>query len=358
MSIPRTFTATTLPLRVRFGPGVARLALGEELDRLSSRRALVICGGAEASLARELVAPLGDRVAGLFGGAEPHVPVAVAAEARAVAAELEADALVAIGGGSTTGTAKAVALTTGLPVLAVPTTYAGSEVTPVWGLTEDGRKKTGTDQRVMPRTVLYDPELTLTLPVELSVASGLNALAHCVEAFWAPGANPVASVLAEAGIQALASGLVIVAADPGDLGGRSDLLEGAWLAGTAFAAAGSGLHHKLCHALGGQFDLPHAQTHAVVLPHVVSVMAPAVPGTGERILRALSVPTGTSPAAAVWDLGERLGAPRSLAGLGFPAGGIIPVVEQVLETVPQEPRRLTDADVRGVLEAACAGARP
>ena len=229
-------------------------------------------------MARELAGTLGGRLAGVFTGVRPHVPAAVAQAARQEAAAAGADALLSIGGGSATGTAKAVALATGLPVIAVPTTYAGSEVTPVWGITEGARKTTGTDLRVLPRLVIYDPELTLGLPPGLSAASGLNAMAHCVEAFWAPRRNPVSSLAAGEGIRALAGALPLVGTAPADLGVRSSLLYGAYLAGSAFAVAGSGLHHKICHVLGGRYDLPHAQMHAIVLPSRAGVQHARGPG--------------------------------------------------------------------------------
>ncbi len=358
MSGPARFSYDALPQRVVFGPGVAREGLGAELDRLGAQRALVVCTPEEEELARELSGPLGAQVAGTFAGARAHVPVAVAEAAREAAAACSADVVVSVGGGSTTGTAKAVALTTGLPVVAVPTTYAGSEVTPVWGLTEHGRKRTGTDRRVLPVAVLYDAELTVTLPAALSVASGLNALAHCVEALWAPGANPVTSLLAVAGIGELATGLPGVLADPADLPVRGSLLQGAWLAGSAFAVAGSGLHHKLCHALGGQFDLPHAETHAVVLPYATAVMAPGTPGVEARITAALGAAPGAPAAAALRDLDERLGAPSSLGELGFTAVGVDPVAEQVAEALAETARPVGTDAIRALLRAALDGLDP
>jgi len=254
------FSYDALPGRIVFGRGAARQRLAGEVDRLGSSRLLLIATASEEAKARELLTPVADRIVATFAGVRPHVPVAVAEAARAMAAEVGADALLSVGGGSTTGTAKAVALTTGLPIVAVPTTYAGSEVTPVWGLTEGERKRTGTDPVVLPRAVVYDPELTVSLPAGLSAASGLNAMAHCVEAFWAPRRNPISSLAAEEGLRALATGLPAVVIDGADLDARSDLLYGAYLAGSAFAVAGSGLHHKICHVLGGAYDLPEHLT--------------------------------------------------------------------------------------------------
>ena len=218
-----------------------------------------------------------------------HVPVEVAQAAVSAARAKGADGLIAIGGGSTTGLAKAVALELNLPILAVPTTYAGSEMTPIWGLTEGGVKRTGKDTRVLPRTAIYDPELTLGLPAALSGVSGLNAIAHCVEALYSENANPLISIMAEEGIRALGRSLPVVVRDPGDIAARGDALYGAWLGGTVLGAVGMAIHHKLCHTLGGTFDLPHAETHAIVLPHATAYNAAAAPEAMKRICRALGV---------------------------------------------------------------------
>ena len=308
------FARDALPGRVVFGAGAARTALAGEVARLGVSRLLLIAAGGGETVARELAAPLADRIAGTFSGVQPHVPVEVADAARKQAAAIGADAVLSVGGGSATGTAKAVALTTGLPVIAVPTTYAGSEVTPVWGLTDGERKTTGVDPRVLPRLVIYDPELTVSLPGPLSAASGLNAMAHCVDAFWAPGRNPVSALAAAEAIRVLAAALPVVSRDGTDLGARGDLLYGAYLAGTAFAVAGSGLHHKICHVLGGRYGLPHAQTHAIMLPYVLAFNAPGAPDAAGRIGQALG---SEDPAGALQALAARLGLPRGLRDIGL-----------------------------------------
>jgi maleylacetate reductase len=348
------FEYDALPVRVIFGRGTADRKLAGVVDDLAVRRVLVIVAGPEAPLARRLVAPFSERVAGVFTDVRPHVPVEVAEAARAAVARCGADAVLSIGGGSTTGTAKAVALTTGLPIVAVPTTYAGSEVTPVWGLTDHGRKTTGTDRRVLPRVVLYDPELSATLPVGLSVVSGLNAVAHCVEAFWGPRANPVTSLMAEEGLRALAAGLRGVIRDPGGLEPRSGVLYGAWLAGTVFATAGSGLHHKICHVLGGAYDLPHAETHAVVLPHVTALVASSLPDVDARVSAALGAPAGTPAADALAALARRLGAPTALRELGLPEDELGAATQLVAEQVPDR----SQADIEALLSAAWRGDMP
>jgi alcohol dehydrogenase class IV len=360
--VRRAFTHDALPGRVVFGAGAARTVLAREVEALGASRVLVVAGEAEAALAGALTGPLGERVAGRFSQVRQHVPVEIAEQARSRAAEVGADLLLSIGGGSTTGTAKAVALTTRLPILAVPTTYAGSEMTPVWGLTEAERKTTGTDPAVLPAVVVYDPELTYSLPVDLTVASGLNAMAHCIEAFWAPRASPVTDSMAAEGIAALARGLPRLLADGADADGRHDALCGAWLAGAAFAAAGSGLHHKICHVLGGAFDLPHAATHAVVLPRVLAVNEPGAPDAARRVVRALD---GRAPRAAdsLLELERALGAPASLAEVGLAEADLPRAVDRVAEVataaaLPDNPVPVDRDLVDRILRTAWEGSLP
>jgi maleylacetate reductase len=346
-----SFVYEALPARVVFGVGSVE-HLGEEVDRLGARRVLAIAGKRAID---GLVERLGGRWAASFTEVRQHVPVEAAAQAVAAAAEAGTDGLVAMGGGSATGMAKAVALERRLPILAVPTTYAGSEVTPIYGLTGPDGKRTGRDPRVLPRTVVYDPALTTGLPAEVTGPSGINALAHCVEATYAPGANPVTSLLAEEGARALAAGLPVAVSDPADLAARSDALRGAWLAGTAMAAAGVGIHHQLCHLLGGAYRLPHAELHAVVLPHAVGFVAPAARPQLARLAGSLGV---DDLAGGIWDLGRRLGAPASLAELGLPEAELDRAATQAVARVVQTPRRAGVAELRALLEAAWQGRRP
>lgn len=273
------FTHEPLPQRVAFGTGKAAENVAAEVGRLGGKRVMLIAGESEQELADRVATGLSPAVR--WTEVVQHVPVELADRARAAATEADVDVLVSVGGGSTTGLAKAVAMTSRLPIVAVPTTYAGSEGTNVWGLTENRTKTTGVDDAVLPVAVVYDPELTMGLPVELSVASGLNGLAHCVDALWAPRADPINRALALEGVRAIAAGLPRIVDDAGDFRGREEALYGAYLAAIAFASAGSAMHHKICHVLGGTFDLPHAQTHAIVLPHVLAFNAPG--GTGPRL---------------------------------------------------------------------------
>lgn len=358
MSSPQTttlrFEHESLAQRVVFATGDAALALRREVERLGATRVLVVAGPLEAPLADRLCAEV--PVAARFTDVQMHVPVTVAEAARRAARECAADLVVSVGGGSATGTAKAVALTTGLPIVAVPTTYAGSEATPVWGLTEAGRKTTGTDPRVLPAVIVYDPVLTVTLPVDLSIASGLNALAHCVDSLWAPRANPISSSHAVEAMRALVAALPAVRADGGDLDARAQLLYGAYLGAVAFAAAGSGMHHKICHVLGGAYDLPHAPMHAVVLPHVLAYNAPAAPDAARRIADALGA---EDPIDGIVDLYDRLDAPRSLADLGLAEADLPEAVRLVAEAVPSSNPRPVDLDaLESLLRDAWVGRPP
>src|SRR5215203_743096 len=198
-------------------------------------------------------------------------------------------------------------------------------MTPVWGLTEGAQKRTGRDVRVLPKSVLYDPELTLGLPPGMSATSGINGIAHAVEALYAPDATPIISLMAEEGARALAAALPRVVADGADLDGRSEAQYGAWLCGAVLAATTMSLHHKLCHALGGTLDLPHAQTHTVVLPHALAYNQPAAPGTMTTLSRALG--DVRDPARELWELAGRLGAPHSLRELGMDEDDIPRIAE-------------------------------
>jgi alcohol dehydrogenase class IV len=348
------FVHDSLPQRVCFGSGDAAETLRREIEHLKASKVMVIAAKAEADIADQVTQGL--PVALRHDDVVMHVPVEVAEHARGAAAAIGADALVSVGGGSTTGLAKAVALTTRLPIVAVPTTYAGSEATPVWGLTEGARKTTGIDPRVLPKVIVYDASLTLTLPVDMSVASGLNALAHCVDSMWAPNADPVNAAFAAEGIRSLAAGLPKVVTDPFDLDGREHALYAAYLSAAAFASAGSGLHHKICHVLGGAYNLPHAQTHAVVLPYVLAFNAPAAPDAQARIAAAFGASAAIDGLQA---LREELGAPRALRDYGFTEEAIPAAADAILPAVPpSNPRPVTAADLRALLRAAWSGADP
>ena len=348
------FTYQTLPQRVLFGPD--RIAcLREEVERLGARRALVLSTPGKRALAEDAARRLGPLCAGILARAVMHVPIEVAREGREEARRLAADCYVAIGGGTTIGLAKGIALETGMPIVAIPTTYSGSEATPVQGLTEGGVKRTVRDPKLLPRTVIYDPGLTLALPPAVSGTSGINAIAHCVEALYAADANPITSLMAEEGIRALGASLPVVVERPDDLAARARALYGAWLAGTALGTVGMGLHHKLCHTLGGSFNLPHAETHTLILPQAAAYNRAAAPAAMARIARAL----GASDApAALFDLAQRLGAEMRLAAFGLSEADLERAADLAVESPYPNPAPVTRAGVRALLQDAFEGRRP
>jgi maleylacetate reductase len=348
------FVHDTLPQRVCFGSGEAAANLRNEIAGLGAGKVMLIASKSEMRIADEIAARL--PVALRHDDVVMHVPVEVAERAREGAARSNVDALVSVGGGSTTGLAKAIAMTTGLPIIAVPTTYAGSEATPVWGLTEGAAKTTGTDLKVLPRVIIYDAALTTSLPVDMSVASGLNALAHCVDAMWGPNADPINAALAAEGIRSLAAGLPQVVADPEGIEGREHTLYAAYLSAAAFASAGSGLHHKICHVLGGKYNLPHAQTHATVLPYVLAFNGPQAPDAERRIAAAFGSATAIE---GLQTLKRQLNAPHALRDYGFTEESIADAADAILPSVPpSNPRPVSAQDLRALLRAAWSGAAP
>jgi alcohol dehydrogenase class IV len=342
------------PSRVVFGVGsVERLA--EELARLDAGAALVLSTPGHAREAERISHLLGRRSVGVYGRAVMHVPIETAREARRVASDRHADSYVAVGGGSTIGLAKAIALETGLPVVAIPTTYAGSEMTAIYGLTEAGVKKTGRDLKVLPKTVIYDPALTLTLPASIAGPSGMNALAHCIEALYAPDRNSITSLFAAEGIRALSCSLPRVIQAPDDIDARAGAQYGAWLAGMSLNATSMGLHHKLCHTLGGSFNLPHAEVHAVILPHATAFNSHAAPDAMRTAAEALDA---SDVARALYDLGARLAAPRSLKDIGMPADELDRAAKLATSAPYPNPRPLDYASIRDLLQRAFNGEPP
>jgi alcohol dehydrogenase class IV len=325
------------------------------VKRLGAKRALVLATPEQRADAEEAARRLGDMAAGVYPEAVMHVPIETARAAREEAKRLNADCCVAIGGGSTIGLGKAIALESGLPIVAVPTTYAGSEMTSIYGLTEAGIKKTGRDRKVLPKTVLYDPALTVTLPSKVSGPSGMNAIAHCVEGLYAQDTNPIISLLAAEGIRALARSLPVVVKEPANLDARADALYGAWLAGTALGATSMSIHHKLCHTLGGSFNLPHAEVHTVILPHAVAFNREAAP----EAMRIIADALGAKDAAqGIYDLAVRLGAPVALKDIGMPFDGLYRAATLATENPYYNPRPVDYPGVRELLENAYSGKRP
>jgi len=353
----RSFIFNGQPSRVVFGAGSIQ-HLEREIQALGAERALVLSTPEQAQQAQAIADRLGARAAGIFPRAVMHVPIETAREARDEARRLGADCAIAIGGGSTTGLGKAIALDSGLPILAIPTTYAGSEMTPIYGITEAGLKKTGKDPRVLPRTVIYDPELTLTLPVAMSVTSGMNAIAHAAEGLYAQDSNPIMDLMAEEGIAAIARALPAIRRKADDVEARGDALYGAWLCGAVLGNVGMALHHKLCHTLGGSFDLPHAEVHTVVLPQAMAFNAAAAPQAMARIARAIAAP---SAAVGLYDLAKENGAPVALKDIGMKAQDLDRAADIAVSSPYWNPRPFGVAqrrEIRELLQRAYDGTRP
>jgi maleylacetate reductase len=352
------FEHESLPGRVVFGVGAVDRVAGEA-EHLGMQRVMVVSTGSARATGDDIVEALGWRCALPFAEVRQHVPEDLAASARAAATDAGVDGVVAVGGGSALGLAQGVAVAAGAPLIAVPTTYSGSEMTPIFGIT-GAHKRTGRDLRALPRVVVYDPSLTVTLPPQVTAASGFNALAHCVEALYAPGVDPLVALQAEEAIRALSGALPAAVAAPGDLTARGWALYGAYLAGSAMAVAGTALQHKLCHVLGGTFGLDHAAAHAVMLPYVAAFNAEAAP----QALACVAVSLGGQPdpafaAAQLHELAEATGAPTSLAAIGMPASALDQAAElAVAEVGDTNPRPVLVPDVRYLLEAAQAGRAP
>ena len=340
--------------RVRFGHGIRRSARAE-LDVLCARRAMVLSTPNQADMAMELASDLGSRAAGVFTKATMHTPVAVTAEALAHAQSVGADSFVAVGGGSTIGLGKALALRTGMAQVVIPTTYAGSEATPILGQTEDGVKTTLTDAKVLPEVILYDPELVVSLPLEMTVTSGLNAMAHAAEALYARDRSAESTAMAMDGLRAFADGLPAVTVDLADLDARQATLRGAWACGTVLGQVGMALHHKLCHTVGGTFDLPHAETHAIILPHAIHYNAAAVPDLLAPITDMLG---GEAPGPALWAFAKEMGAPTALRDLGMQEDQIEHAVNIALQKPYWNPREITAEGLTSLLHNAWAGSAP
>lgn len=358
------FIYASFPGRVLFGAG--RLSeLPDEVARLGARRAIVLCTPEQRAAAEPVAASLGERAAGIYDRAVMHVPLEAAQAAREFARAHDADCCVAVGGGSTVGLGKAIALTSELPIVAIPTTFAGSEMTAIWGMTEAGVKKTGRDVRVLPKTVIYDPLLLASLPARIAGPSGMNAIAHCVEALYAVDANPIVSMIAEEGIRALAASLprLVARAVPEgcvatDLEALGDALYGAWLAGTALNGVSMAIHHKLAHTLGGAFNLPHAETHTVLLPHAVAYVESAAPEAMHRVRRGLGRFDTGRAATGLAALAQAIGAPASLAAIGMPKEGIDRAADLAVQNPYPNPRPIEQQHVRALLDDAWHGRAP
>ncbi|VDS07520.1 Maleylacetate reductase [Paracoccus haematequi] len=348
------FTARSAAVRVRFGAGICK-AVAEEIEALGARRALILTTPQQAALADDFAALCGRAAVGRFTGAAMHTPVDISEQATAVARDLGADVLVSVGGGSTTGLGKAIALRTALPQIVVPTTYAGSEATGILGQTENGVKTTLTSPKVQPEVILYDAELVTSLPVGMTVTSALNAMAHAAEGLYARDRSPLSSLMAVEGLRAFRDSLPQVTARPDDVSARGQTLYGAWLCGTVLGQVGMALHHKLCHTLGGSFDLPHAETHAVILPHALAFNAVAVPDLLAPVTELFG---HGDPGLGLWHFARDAGAPLALRDLGLKEADLDRAADLASANPYWNPRPVTRDGIRGLLQAAWAGDRP
>ncbi|CVI64055.1 maleylacetate reductase (plasmid) [Agrobacterium leguminum] len=348
------FTYNGQPSRVIFGSGtIARVA--EEIDRLGLKKVLVLSTPPQEGDAKKLAAVIGEKVGGIFSGAVMHTPVTVTEQALEVLKSSQIDGLIALGGGSTTGLSKALALRTDLPQIVIPTTYAGSEMTPILGETKDGVKVTQSSPKILPEVVIYDVDLTMSLPAGLSGTSGINAIAHAVEALYAKEHNPIVSMMALEGISALHKALPLIAKDPSDRDARSGALYGAWLCGVCLGSVGMALHHKLCHTIGGSFDLPHAETHTIILPHALAYNAPAIPDVIAKLKSTLCT---DDPSRALFDLAKSVGAATALSDIGMKEADIEVAVDRAFANPYWNPRPLEKSSIHGLITRAFAGDPP
>ena len=350
----KEFAANIAAVRVSFGRGV-RHKVAEEIERLGAKRALILATPHQADTALVFAEDVGALAAGVFTRAAMHTPVDVTEEAMAHVEEIRADCLVAVGGGSTTGLGKAIAYRTDLPQIVVPTTYAGSEATPILGQTEGGRKTTLSSPKVQPEVILYDAELVATLPVAMTVTSALNAIAHSAEGLYARDRNPLSTALAVEGMRAFATALPRVVAAPDDLDARGETLYGAWLCGTVLGQVGMALHHKICHTLGGSFDLPHAETHSVMLPHAIGCNAAAAP---DQLTSVSEIFGGGTPGKALHEFAARMGAPMTLEELGLQKADLDKASDLAMQNAYWNPAPLDRTRIRSLLDDAFSGRAP
>ena len=348
------FVYEALSQRVVFGSGTLA-HVGDEVRALKHARAFVLSTPQQKDSAVALSAQLGALSAGVFAEAAMHTPVEVTERAVKAARDAAADVLVSLGGGSTTGLGKAIALRTDLDQIVIPTSYAGSEATPILGQTENGKKTTQRAKSILPEVIVYDVDLTMTLPPAMSATSGMNAIAHAIEALYAENRNPLISQLALQGIEALVRALPTIMRKPADREARSDALFGAWACGTCLGAVGMALHHKLCHTLGGSFDLPHAETHTVVLPHAVAYNEDAAAAQLAPVARILGSAT---VAEGLYDFAKALGAPIALKDLGMKEADVARAADIAAANPYWNPRPIDRDAIAALLEDAYHGRRP
>lgn len=349
----RAFNYRGSAAQIVFGAG-KRAETADWIDTLGCKKALILSTSHQEQQAAELSGQLAGLSVGIFSKAAMHTPVHVTEEAMEIVRTTGADCVVALGGGSTTGLGKAIAYRTDLPQVVIPTTYAGSEVTPILGQTEAGRKTTVRGDSILPEVVIYDPDLTTGLPLGMTITSGLNAMAHAAEALYARDRNPVSTLMAREGLAAFQAALPALTEDPSDADARAEALYGAWLCGSVLGSVGMALHHKICHTLGGSFDTPHAETHAIMLPHTVGFNASAVADQLEPVTELF----GTSPGVGLFEFSRKIGAPQALRDLGLTETDLDRASDIATENPYWNPRPIERETIRNLLQDAWEGARP
>lgn len=348
------FVYNGLPSRVIFGAG-KRSQVKEELERLGIKRAIVLSTADQSTTGAEFAQMIGDRLGAIYPGAKMHTPVDVTESAMLQMTQMNCDGILSVGGGSTVGLGKAIAYRTDLPQVVVPTTYAGSEMTPILGQTEKGTKTTLRSEKVLPETVIYDPELTKTLPDFITGPSGLNAIAHSVEALYAQDRNPIISMMAEASIKALGEALPLLMKNGTDMEARNKAAYGAWLAGACLGSVGMAIHHKICHTLGGTFDLNHANVHSLMIPYSTAYNREDAPDAMEAIKRALGA---DDAAVGLFDLMSSVAKVKSLREMGMTEADLDKAAEIAVKNPYYNPRTVTQNGVRNMLQAAYEGLKP
>jgi maleylacetate reductase len=348
------FIHNTNPARVVFGAGQVQ-RLGEEVERLGCSRTLVVCTPGRAEMAETMTGSLGSRRIGIHPEARMHVPIETAEAGRDATRSLNADSVVSIGGGSAIGLGKAIALECDIPLLSVVTTYSGSEMTSACGMVEGGRKVQHRSPRMLPRVVIYDSELTVNLPPAISGPSGFNAIAHGVGSMYRQSSTPMLRLTSLDGIRAMARALPRIMANPSDLDARDDALYGAWLCGMAAGSGSRSIHHKLAHVIGGSFDLPHAESHAILLPHSTAYNAAIEPDAMAAIAQALNAEDGP---VGLYELEKSVGTPTALKDIGMPEDGLDRAADEAMMNPYPNPRPLDRAAIRVLLDNAWHGRQP
>lgn len=353
MTLTNGFVFPGIATRVVFGDGTLAQTAAE-VGKLGHKSALVLSTPNQATEAQALAADLGPLACGVFTQAAMHTPIHVTEAAMAAYMASGASCVVSLGGGSTIGLGKAIALRTGADQIAIPTSYAGSEMTDILGETVDGRKTTRRDPAIRPETVIYDVSLTLSLPAAMTVTSALNAIAHGVEALYATDGNPVLSLMSIEAMKAFKEGLPVLKGAPQDMQARAQVLYGAWMCSTALGYVSMALHHKLAHVIGGSFNTPHADTHAILLPHTAGFNAQAVP----QLLAPVADIFGGQVGGGIWDFAKASGAPLALRDLGLTEADLDRAADIATQAPYPNPRPFDRADIRKLLQAAWEGARP